>query len=98
MQVRVNRQNLLQNGLNVLQKKWRMENLDLVGIWQSHLQIRCITLKSVALRVWRQLRILMTLSPIAIVQITKSQVVQNWQVIAPRSRKNAEQKETMFVQ
>ena len=30
MQVRVNRQNLLQNGLNVLQKKWRMENLELV--------------------------------------------------------------------
>ena len=97
MQVRVNRQNLLQSGLNVLQKKWRMENLDLVGIWQSHLQIHCITLKSVALRVWRQLRILMTLSPIAIVQITKSQDVQNWQVIAQRSRKNAEQKETMFV-
>ena len=33
MQVRSNRQKLLQSGLNVLQKKWRMENLELVGIW-----------------------------------------------------------------
>ena len=97
MQVRSNRQKLLQSGLNVLQKKWRMENLELVGIWGGHLQVMRITLRSVALRVWRQLRIPMTLSPIAIVQITESQVVQSWQVIALRSRKNAGQKkEGMF--
>ena len=60
-------------------------------------QALSITLRSVAGHVWHYLRVPNRLSPIAIVQITESQVVQSWQVIALRSRKNAGQKkEGMF--